>query len=168
MDYSLTGGEAAAVVVSAIGMYAGVLLLLRVAGRRLVSGLSAYDLAGGIALGALIGRTVLGYTPTLPAGLLGLVTLGLLHAGSLALARTPAGERLLGAGPVLLIRDGRVVPDALRRARLRESDLHCALRRAGVGGYTGVAAAVLERSGSISVVRENPASSEALNDLVTG
>ncbi|MGQ0845253.1 MAG: YetF domain-containing protein [Sporichthyaceae bacterium] len=65
----------------------------------------------------------------------------------------------------MLISEGRVRPEALHRARLRESDLHVALRRAGVGGYADVAAAVLERSGSISVVRRNPASTEALADL---
>ncbi|MGQ0467843.1 MAG: DUF421 domain-containing protein [Sporichthyaceae bacterium] len=165
MNYSLNGPEAAAVVVSAIGMYVGVLVLLRLAGRRVVSGLGVYDFAGGIALGALVGRTILGSTPNLPAGLLGLATLGGLHTGSRALSRTSAGERLFGPGPTLLISDGRVVPDALRRVRFSESDLHVALRRAGVGGYADVAAAVLERSGTISVIRRNPGSTEALGGL---
>lgn len=165
MNYSLNGLEAAAVVVSAVGMYVGVLVLLRVAGRRVVSGLSLYDVAGGIALGSVLGRTVLGSTPNLPAGLLGFATLGTLHACSRALSRTPAGERLLGPGPVLLISDGRLRPEALREARLRENDLHVALRRAGVGGYADVAAAILERSGSISVIRGTPASTEALAEV---
>lgn len=165
MDYTLTAAEAGAVVVAAIGMYLGLLVMLRVVGRRLVSGLTTYDLVAALGLGALMGRTILGYTPTLTAGLLGLATLILLHGGSRSLATGPLGRYLLGPGPVLLVRDGALVPGALQQARLVESDLHVALRRAGVGGYADVAAAVLERSGEISVVRRNPGSTEALAEL---
>lgn len=165
MDYSLSGGQAASVVVTAIGMYVALLLVVRLSGRRIVSGLTVYDLAGGLALGSIMGRSILGNTPILPAAVIAFATLGVLHAGSQVLAQHPAGERLLGPGPVLLISDGTVVPGALERARMRQSDLHVALRRAGVGGYADVAAAVLERSGSLSVIRRSPGSTEALADL---
>lgn len=165
MDYGLSGEEFAAVVASAVGMYAALLVVLAVFGRRIMSGLTVYDLAGGVALGSIMGRTILGYTPSLPAGAIGFATLGILHTGSRAFSRTSAGERVFGADPLLLISEGALVPGALRRARLRETDLHVALRRAGVGGYADVAAAVLERSGSISVIRRNPAGTEALDGL---
>jgi uncharacterized membrane protein YcaP (DUF421 family) len=165
MDYTLSGEEAAAVIASAVGMYVALLLLLHLVGRRVVSNLTVYDLAGGAALGSIVGRTILGYTPSLPAGVIGFAALGVLHTGSRMLAHTPAGERLFGSGPVLLVRDGRPVPGALKRARLSEDDLHVALRRAGIGGYADVGAAVLERSGSISVIRRNPGSTEALDAL---
>lgn len=166
MDYSLSAGEAAAVVVSAAGMYLAVLLLLALAGRRITSGLTAYDLAVGMALGALVGRTVLGYTPTLPAGLIGLATLGVLHAGTRALAGSGMGEHFPGGRPVLVLHDGRVLPEALARARLSPADLHAALRHAGVAGYAEVAAVVVERSGLISVVRRGGAGTEALAEVL--
>ncbi|HEY2834853.1 MAG TPA: YetF domain-containing protein, partial [Sporichthyaceae bacterium] len=59
----------------------------------------------------------------------------------------------LGEGPVLLVRDGQVLTATLRRTRLSEDDLRVALRRAAVGSWSDVGAMVLERSGTISVLR---------------
>ncbi len=165
MDYTLSGEEAGAVVLAAIGMYAAILLTMRVTGRRLVAGLTPYDVVAAVGIGALMGRSILGYTPTLTAGVLGLSTLALLHLGSRALAGAPIGQQLFGPGPLLLLRDGQVVPGALAAARLSEADLHVALRRTGVAGYADVAAAVLERAGSISVIRSTASGAEALADV---
>jgi uncharacterized membrane protein YcaP (DUF421 family) len=162
VDYTLSWEEAAAVVLSATGMYAGLLVLVRLAGRRLVAALSTYDLAAGIGLGAIVGRTILGYTPSLPAGAIGFATLFVLHTATRALARNPAVDGLLGSAPVLVIREGAVLPDALRRARLSEEDLRAALRRAGIGSYADVGAAVLERTGTVSVLRRGQATADVL------
>lgn len=162
MDYTLSWEEAAAVVLSAAGMYVALLVLVRLAGRRILAALSSYDLAAGIALGAIVGRTILGYTPSLPAGLLGFATLFLLHAGARALARHPAVDGLLGTVPVLVMRDGIVIPGALRRAQLSEDDLRVALRRAGIGSYADVGAAVVEAAGTISILRKGQATADVL------
>lgn len=161
MDYSLTWDEALSVVLSAAGLYVALLLVLRVTGRRLVAGHSTYDLAAAVSLGAIFGRAVLGYTPTLPAGAIGLATLALLHTATRALR--PAV--LLGEGPVLLVKDGAVQSVALRRARLDESDLRVALRRASIGSWSQVGAMVLERSGTISVLRSGQSLDDALADV---
>jgi uncharacterized membrane protein YcaP (DUF421 family) len=160
MDYSLTWDEALSVALSAIGLYVALLLMLRVTGRRLVAPLSNYDVAAGISIGAIFGRAVLGYTPTLPAGVIGLATLAGVHTATRQLR--PAA--LLGDGPVLLVRDGEVLTDALRRARLHEEDLRLALRRASIGSWSQVGAMVLERSGTISVLRSGQPLDDALLD----
>ena len=162
MDYTLSWEEAAAVVLSAAGMYAGLLVLVRLAGRRIVAALTTYDLAAGIGLGAIVGRTILGYTPSLPAGAIGFATLFVLHTATRALTRNPAVDGLLGGAPVLVMREGAVLPDALRRAQLSEDDLRAALRRAGIGSYADVGAAVVERTGTVSVLRRGQATGDVL------
>lgn len=166
MDYSLTPGEALSVLLASGGMYVALLLALRLAGRRLVAPLSTYDVAAGIALGAIFGRAVLGYTPSLPAGAIGVAALALLHAGTRRLSDIRGAEVLLGEGPVLLVRDGQVLTATLRRTRLSEDDLRVALRRAAVGSWSDVGAMVLERSGTISVLRRGQMD-DALADVDT-
>lgn len=163
MDYSLTWDEALSVALSAAGLYAVLLLTLRVTGRRLVAPLTTYDVAAGIALGAIFGRAVLGYTPTLPAAVIGMATLVLLHTGT----RRAGAGLLRSEGPLLLVRDGEVQRDVLRRARLDDDDLRVALRRASIGSWSEVGAMVLERSGTISVLRAGRALDDALADVTT-
>jgi uncharacterized membrane protein YcaP (DUF421 family) len=166
MDYSLTWDEALSVALAAAGLFASLLLAIRLTGRRLVAPLATYDVAAGIALGAVFGRAVLGYTPTLPAGVIGIGTLALVHLGTRQVCRTRGAGLLLGEGPVLLVRDGQVIPDALRRARLHEDDLRLAMRRGSIGSWTDVGAMVLERSGTISVLRNGRPLDDALADVI--
>lgn len=165
MDYSLRWTQALSVVFAAVGLYVALLVVLRLVGRRLVAPLSTYDVAAGIALGAVFGRAVLGYTPTLPAGVIGVATLALLHTGTRQLGAGRAAGLLLGEGPVLLVRNGRVLTEALRRTRLSEDDLRVALRRAAVGSWSDVEAMVLERCGTISVLRRGLVLDDALADV---
>jgi len=153
VHYSLTWKEATSVVLTSTVLYVALLGLIRVAGRRIVAAISAYDVAAGIALGAIMGRAILGYTPSLTAGALGFGALLGLHCGTRQLMGNPRLDRLLGTAPVLVMRDGRVLASALRGTKLSEDDLRTALRRAGIGSYSDVGAAVVERTGTISVIR---------------
>jgi uncharacterized membrane protein YcaP (DUF421 family) len=145
------------VVASTVALYMVFLLLLRLIGQRVLAGMSSFDFAGTIALGAVMGRAVLGYTPTLPAGILAMCTLFSLLALSFVIRRIRRIDRLLNAKPVLLMADGRLLRDQLQRTHVLEDELRQKLRLAGVSSYDGVAAAILERTGSISVIRRGEA-----------
>jgi uncharacterized membrane protein YcaP (DUF421 family) len=162
VHYTLTWKEALAVLVTAVGMYAAMLLIVRLAGRRIVSAVTAYDLAAGLCLGSIMGRSILGSTPALPAGAMAFAILLGLHCATRAVLRRPGLDRLLGAGPVLVMRDGQVLPEALSRTKLTEDDLRAALRRASIGSYVDVGAAVVERTGTISVLRHGQATADVL------
>ena len=145
--------DAATVVVSTVGIYLAFLVLLRIAGQRAVAAMSSFDFAAAIAFGAVLGRTVLGYTPTLAAGLLGMVTLFALQAGFGVVRRSRSLDRALNNLPLLLMVNGEVLPEQLRRARMVEDELRQKLRLAGIHRYDDVAAVILERTGAISVLR---------------
>src|SRR5699024_5882891 len=63
------------VIASAIIIYLVLLLLLRLFGAPVLSGLTGFDIVVSITLGAVAGRVILGHPPTLTAGIIGLVTL---------------------------------------------------------------------------------------------
>ena len=71
----LSWTDAVSVVLSAIGVYLAFLILIRIVGQRALAAMSSFDFASTIAVGAIMGRAVLGYTPTLSAGVLGMATL---------------------------------------------------------------------------------------------
>ena len=67
------------VVIAAIAVYVSLVLLLRVFGARLLSGLSTFDTVVAIMIGSMGARVIFGHPPTLAAGLIGILTLVLLE-----------------------------------------------------------------------------------------
>ncbi|WP_425569609.1 DUF421 domain-containing protein [Pseudonocardia yuanmonensis] len=115
--------------------------------------MSAVDIACVVAVGAVAGRTTLLAVPSLATGLIALVVLFLLRHILSGVEHRAVGRRLLSRQPVVLLRDGRILPDAMRRARISDDDLRQRLRLAGVVDREDVRLAVLERCGQISIVR---------------
>jgi len=168
VQFGVTWPQAVTVVVAAAGMYLAFLVLIRIAGQRTLAAMSSVDFAAAVAFGAVVGRVVLGSTPTLAAGVLGLLTLFALRAGFGRLRRRPRVDALVDTLPMLLMADGRVLPDRLRSAHLGENELRAQLRQAGIRRYDDVACAILERTGSLSVLRRGETISAGLLADVRG
>ncbi len=159
--------QAVDVVLAAVGMYAAFLIMVRVLGARVLARMSTFDLLVTLMMGAVAGRVVLGNTPVLPAGVLGLGTL-LVCEVVLGLGRSQRfGHRLLTPPPVLIINDGRMLPDGLRKAHITPSEVMVALRQHGVRDMHEVAYGIFEPTGTISVLRAGRGVSEELLTDVT-
>lgn len=154
--------QAVDVVLAAVGMYAAFLIMVRALGARVLARMSTFDLLVTLMMGAVAGRVVLGETPVLPAGILGLGTL-LVCEVVLGLARSQRlGHRLLTPPPVLIINDGQVLPDGLRKAHITTSEVMVALRQHGVRHMEEVKYGIFEPTGTISVLRAGLGVSEEL------
>lgn len=149
----ITGAQAADVVLSALGIYAAFLLLVRVFGARVLARMSTFDLLVTLMLGSIAGRVVLGETPVLAAGVLGLGTILVLEVVVGQLRTIPSVQRLLMAAPILIIRDGLVLEEGLRRAHLTPAEVTGALRERGYGRVDDVAYGIFEPTGAISLLR---------------
>ena len=148
----VTWDQADLVVISTVGIYVTFLVWLRLAGPRALANMSSFDLAAAIALGAVVGRVVLEDTPTLLAGVIGLCTLFALQALFGLLRRSPRADAALTNLPFLLMANGELLTDNLRRAHLVENELKAKLRLAGIRRYDDVACVILERTGAVSVL----------------
>ncbi|HVS53454.1 MAG TPA: YetF domain-containing protein [Opitutaceae bacterium] len=141
------------------------ILLSRIADRRLLGRSAGYDIMVLVILGSVLSRAVNGqarFYPTLGAG----AVLVLIHrfAGTLAFHSHFFSKALKGATHVL-VRDGRVDEDALRRNKITPDDLDENLRNHGNVGSAGeVAEARLERNGVVSVVKAKPPPALARSD----
>lgn len=160
--------EIVGVILAAIGIYVAFLLLVRVFGPRSLHGMSTFDAILVIMFGAVAARVILGYTPTLLAGVVGLATLFILEALFGQVRATTRGTRLLNARPVLVFADGVPLAKPMKRMHLTESELNSALRRAGVRARSEVACAIFEPNGHLSILRYGEPIDPALLEDVIG
>lgn len=156
MDWSgelgMGWGEAAMIVLAALGIYAVVILYSRVFGQRSIASYSTFDFVVTIAIGAIVGRVVLVRT-SLAAGALGLGVLFLAQAVIGRFRNRHGLGRVVDNRPYLLMRGREILRENLRRAHLGDRDLREKLRASGITRPEQVGAVVMERSGSISVLR---------------
>lgn len=132
------------------------LILVRLADRRFLAKLSAFDVILGFVLASMFARAINGSAPFLPTFVAGLV-LVLLHRAisTIAFHSDRFGILVKGDAEVLVERGVRR-HTSLRRYNITEKDLLEEVRLNGnLGTLEGVEAATLERNGKISVVLAN-------------
>jgi len=154
-------------VLRAAVVYAFLLALLRLTGKRQIGQLAPFDLVLLLVLSNAVQNSMNGGDNSLVGGLLSATTLvALNYAMSYATFRNKRLESLIEGRPQVVIHNGRIFEDVMHRAKLTHHELSAALRQAGCSCPEDVHTAVLENNGSISVVTRS-ASSTAVGDRVT-
>lgn len=153
------------VVLGTVVMYTSAVIGVRLAGRRTLAQMSAYDAVITVALGTLVSSVAVTSDPSYVQGLTALVTLLALQA-SLGLLRSRSRwvRRAMDFRPEVVARDGRIdLPEGLSTSQLTESELWSRLRQHGVADLDGVALVLLEPQGAITIARD-AATAEAMLD----
>jgi uncharacterized membrane protein YcaP (DUF421 family) len=133
--------------------YLGLIVLLRLSGKRTLSKWNAFDFVVTIAFGSILATLLLSRDTTLADGLFALALLIVLQAViTFVSTRSRRFHRLVKARPTLLVYRGRLLEEALRRERVTRSEVEAAVRGSGVAATEDVAAVVLETDGSFSVI----------------
>ena len=143
-----------------------ILTLVRLAGLRALSKMSAIDFVVTLAAGSLLAQA--GTVSNWKSFVQILVALAALFAGQFLFARARRSERVERVAenePVVLVRDGRFDEEKLRQYRVRKSDVLSKLRGANVGSLSQVRAVVLETTGDISVLHGDAFDPELLSDV---
>ena len=132
---------------------AGLVVVLRIAGKRSLAKLNAFDLAVTVAFGSILATVILSKDLSLAEGLLAFVMLAALqYAVSRSSVASPRIRRLVRSRPQLLVEDGRYLEAAMARERVTAGEIDSAIRSHGIGRIDRVAAVVLESDGSLSVI----------------
>lgn len=149
--------------------YIGVVLVLRLSGNRTLSKMSAYDFIVTIALGSTLSSILINRNVSLAEGLAAIVLLVLLQ---LAVSWSAVRSRLVSKSvrdlPVLIMRDGAFLDDAMKQTRITAGDVRSAIRKKGLGAVEDVAAVVLETDGTLSVIGRGNAGSRSALEGVEG
>lgn len=160
---------ALAVVLSTTVLYYVFVLLLVRTGQRLQASGTSLELAVIAVLGAVVGRALLGPTPTLSGGLLALATLFVLERLSGRVGRS--ATRVIRRRAVAVVVAGQPDRAVLRLLGVDDAALWAALRGVGVRSLSEVVLVVVERSGKWSVLRAgdpvHPAALTGVRDATT-
>ncbi len=152
MFFDTSYGLVRVLVVSVLA-YAGLILVLRFAGKRALAKLNAFDFAITVAFGSAFATILLSKDIALVEGLLAFAMLALLQWAVSQLSISSSWFcRAVRSRPALLVQNGVYCRDNLAKERVTESEVEASVRKAGVARLEDVAAVVLETDGSMSVI----------------
>jgi len=137
--------------VFALAYYAALVVMTRLAGKRLAGQTTTFDLLVLIQLAVVLQTTALGkgtahavvFVVTVLAAHIGLARLCAVHAGL---------RRLVRGEPRRLVSQGTVIDRALAEEGISRPELEAGLRKLGFESPEAVELAVLEETGHISAV----------------
>lgn len=136
------------------GVYLGLLLVLRLIGKRSFGEMTTFDIVVLILVGGTLRTAIIGDDKAPLAAIIGALAIFALDKSvAWVCARWPAFDRLVEGKDSVIARDGRIVQGALRKHDMSEAAFRRALREKGLRGLDDVAEARLEANGKVSVLK---------------
>ena len=137
-----------------IVVYFGLLVLLRLSGRRTLAQLTTFDFVVFLIIGGTIPRALLGQDYSITNAFIVVVTLLLLDVGFSLIERdSPTFSKLVNGTPMIVVEQGRLLHDRVRKARLTEAEILAAARSThGLERLDQIKFAILEATGEISII----------------
>ena len=141
-------------VVRALVVYGFILVVFRIAGKRALSDVSTFDLVLTLIISESIQQALIDDDNSLTNAFLVVLTLVGANIGlSMLKTRYRRIDRLVDGQPLLVVEHSRTLDEGMRRERVNLDDVLMAARAQGVERLDEIKYAVLERGGSISIIR---------------
>jgi uncharacterized membrane protein YcaP (DUF421 family) len=141
-------------VLRATAIYFFVWLLFRIAGKRTLSDATSFDFVLLLVIGESTQQALIGDDLSVTTALTLILTLiGLDIAMSFLKQRHPRLDRIMEGVPLIIVQDGKTLPERMNKARIDEADiLEAARRLQGLERMDQIKFAVLENSGGITII----------------
>lgn len=134
-------------------LYAFVVLLMRVTGRRELSTLSAVDLVLLIILGDAIQQGLTQDDYSVTGAVIAVSTIAALQVGSSYVSfRSRRVRRVLEGEPIVIVQDGKLIERNLKRERLTEDEIAEEMRAQQIATVEDVEWGILETNGTMSFI----------------
>jgi uncharacterized membrane protein YcaP (DUF421 family) len=144
-------------VVRPLLVYVFLVVGLRIAGKRELAQLNAFDLVVLLTLSNTVQNAIIGPDNSVLGGVIGATTL---LAFNYMVVRFvlghPTVERLLEGDAETLVRKGAVVEDRLRKEGITVEELQAAARHQGFASLKEIDSAILEATGGITFIAKKP------------
>jgi uncharacterized membrane protein YcaP (DUF421 family) len=141
-------------VLRAAAVYIFLLVVFRIAGERTMASMTTFDFVLLLIIAEATQQALIGDDFSLTKMMLVIVTLIGIDIGiSLLKDRSRLFHKVIEGVPLIIVEDGRVLDDRMRRARIDLEDvLQAARERQGLERVDQIKYAVLERTGEISII----------------
>jgi uncharacterized membrane protein YcaP (DUF421 family) len=144
------------IVLRAIALYAFVVFIMRVIGRRELSSMTPFDLVLLIILGDAIQQGLTQDDYSVTGAVLAIATIASLQVlTSYVSFHWGKARRVLEGEPIVLVDRGDVVQQNMKRERMTESELAEEARSQQIASIEDIEWAILESNGSISFIKKN-------------
>ena len=135
-------------------VYLSLVIGIRLTGQRQLGQMSTFDLVLLLIIANAVQNAMVGPDTSVAGGLVAAGVLLFWHQVINRLRRSsPRFAKLIAGEGVMLIKDGEILAEHVRRAGVTPGDLLQSLREHGVATAAEVRLAVLEPDGSVSVIR---------------
>jgi uncharacterized membrane protein YcaP (DUF421 family) len=146
-------------VIRATVVFFAILIVTRAVGRRELGSLEPFDLILLIVIGDMVQQGITQSDYSVTGALLVIATLALLTVGTSYLSfRFRPLRPILDGEPLVLVEDGEIVEQNLRRERITKEELASEARQQQISSFDDIRFAVLETNGHISFI---PAESDS-------
>lgn len=156
MDLVLFDSFASVVRTFVVGIaaYLGMVILLRISGKRTLSKMNAFDFIVTVALGSTLATVMLNKSVALADGLLAFFLLIFLqYAITWLSVRFRWVNSLVKSTPSLLVYRGKMLHAMMRKERIAEDELLAVVRQNGLNSIAEAGAIVLETDGSLTLIQ---------------
>jgi uncharacterized membrane protein YcaP (DUF421 family) len=155
-------------ILRTIAVYATIVVLFRLAGKRDLATLNVFDFVVLFLLSNVVQNAIIGNDSTLLGGIIGAATLVAVNAGlNRWMVVSDRASRLLEGTSTTIIEDGRVLPAAARRLSLRPADLEHAVRMQNGDNIGEIAAGQMEPNGQLVLTLKAEEQSATKGDVDT-
>lgn len=146
-----------------------IIIMVNVVGLRAFSKMTSFDFVTTVAFGSLLATAAT--MSEWPAFVQTICAIGALFFLQYLISRfrksSDSFESFISNSPLLLMKDGEIIQDALKKGRVSRDDLVAKLREANVMHFSEVRAVVLESTGDISVLHGEKLDDELLCNVET-
>lgn len=140
------------VIVRSLLFFVVLFLTTKILGKKQISELTFFEYVSGITIGSIAGEVIMGLEKNILAGILGIVSFGLITflVDFFAIKSKKFRDIVEGTSTVF-IKDGKILEDNLKKERYTIDELSALLRQKNVFKAADVEFAVLEPRGDLSV-----------------
>src|SRR5438270_5852029 len=142
-------------------VYAFLVVLLRVFGKRELAQLNPFDLVVLLSLANTVQNAIIGDDNSVAGGFIGAASLMVTNYVVIRfLFKHRRLDQIIEGRPSVLIRDGKVCKDQLAKEMITVHELQTVVRRQGFSGIHEVHDCVLEPGGAFVMTRKTPSEDE--------
>ena len=149
MHYLTIAGTSAAV-------YVFITIAIRIFGKKEISQLSIIDLVFILLISNAVQTAMVGSDTSLLGGLCAAATLFIVNSiFKLLLYKFPKLSKVVQGNAIMLIYDGKIINENMKKAKISLSEIEEAAREHGIDDLHRINLAILEVDGNISILSEN-------------
>ena len=142
------------------------LILTRLIGKQQVLQLTYYEYINGITFGSIAANMATDSFDKFGDHLVGLLTYGVLtFLAALVALKSRKMRKLINGEPVVVIQDGKILENNLRKMKLNLDEFTMLLRLKDIFDFTQVKLAIIEPSGGLSVIKKSEYENVERRDL---